>query len=152
MKNLKTFQFKLGQIISKNSFLQTIFSKTNLEKVNKVNKFNKIRKLWELFLRNYWPLMPDIYILKRKLGTKLSFHPTLGFSKCLLSSLATKTYVVRNLVIQLGYKTFDTKYQVPFYLWWIKPLRKLYKVPEYYKEKSRWSLFLNLSGGRQDSI
>ena len=45
MKNLKTFQFKLGQIISKNSFLQTTFCKTNLEKVNKVNKFNKIRKL-----------------------------------------------------------------------------------------------------------
>ena len=52
----------------------------------------------------------------------------------ILESKVMRSKVIRQPKKQLLYKSFNTKYEVPFYFWWILPLLKSYKVPNYYDQ------------------
>ena len=60
-----------------------------------------------------------------------------NFSDIFLISWDPKSQVVRPLVRQLVYQVCYTRYQVLFYLWWIRSLLKYCKVPKYYDQDCR---------------
>ena len=87
---------------------------------------------FNLYFSGVFPNIDKIFILGRRLSTRLWFYQVLRFSWYFLISSDPHPSIVRQLVRQLAYTMFITNIHASFQLWWKENLVKLQKVSKYY--------------------
>ena len=77
------------------------------------------------------------------LDTRLTYLTISYLNVYIMERLDTRVFPFPNLRFlkkDLTYKDFHARYQVPFYVWQIGFVLKLFKIPKFYEKDCRWTL------------
>ena len=120
---------------------QTILCKIFWEKISNQANLDNTEKLWYLLWCTFWGPVPEVYFSG---GDWVAMQVwDFGYIYYFLISLDSKSGVVQRLVRHLVHEVSDARHQVPFHLWWMEHILKIFKIPVNYAKDCR-KIFLLL--------